>query len=163
MPHPMKKRKIFAPGQEGAINVTMKSLRNPPLDIALPGQPLSTSILNLKTTISEKYGIPTDKIRVLLKKKPCSDLKTIKDLVPGGDGEVEFSIMVIGGATAITPEQGSGSVPKPSEASTAREAYEEALLKPEFWNDLKGFLSQRLKDEAAAEKVYDVFRNALEK
>ena len=163
MPHPMKKRKRVAPGKEASVDITMKSLRNPPLDITLPGQPLSTSILSLKTTVSEKYGLPTDKIRVLLKKKPCPDSKTIKDLVPEGEGEVEFSIMVMGGAAAVIPEQGGGLVPKPLETSVAREAYEEVLLKSEFWDDLKGFLSERLKNEAGVEKVYEIFKNTWDR
>ncbi|KAI9774796.1 MAG: hypothetical protein M1840_000012 [Geoglossum simile] len=163
MPRPMKKRKRVAPGQEASIDITMKSLRNPPLDIALPSQPRSTSILNLKTAISEKYGIPTEKIRLLLKKKPCPDLKLMKDLVPEGEGEVEFSIMVMGGVAAVASEHGIGPIAKPSEAPTAQGTYEEVLLKSEFWDELKGFLSQRLKDEAGAEKIYAVFRNAWDK
>jgi ubiquitin-like protein 4 len=159
MPHPMKKRKRVAPDQEASIDITMKSLRNPPLDITLPNSPLSTSILSLKKAISEKYGIPTEKIRILLKKKPCPDLKSIKDLVPEGEGEVEFSIMVIGGMTTVTSEHGSSPAAKP----TDRGANEDVLLESEFWDDLKGFLSRRLKDEAGAERIYEVFRKAWDR
>jgi hypothetical protein len=163
MPNPMKKRKRPAPGQEPSIDVTMKSLRNPPLDITCSGQPVSTSILSLKSAVSEKFGIPTDKIRLLLKKKPCPDSKTIRDLVPEGEGEVEFTIMIIGGQAAATLGQESGSVSRLPKATDARGANGETLLDSEFWRDLKAFLSQRLKDEKGAEIVYGAFKNAWDR
>jgi len=41
-------------------------------------------------------------------------------------------------------------------------AGKEVLRTEEFWGDLKGFLVQRLKDEAEGERVAGVFRKALE-
>ncbi|KAH0558979.1 hypothetical protein GP486_004403 [Trichoglossum hirsutum] len=159
----MKKRKRLAPGQELSVDVTMKSLRNPPLDITCSGQPVSTSILSLKNAVSEKFGIPTDKIRLLLKKKPCADSKTIRDLVPEGEGEVEFTIMVIGGQAAAAIGQEGGLASRDPGPPSTLGASGGTLLDLEFWSDLKGFLGQRLKDEKGAEMVYDTFKNAWDK
>ncbi|KAH0534077.1 hypothetical protein FGG08_007323 [Glutinoglossum americanum] len=163
MPHPMKKRKRLDPGQEASVDVTMKSLRNPPLDITLSGQPLSTSILNLKTAISEKFGIPIDKIRLLLKKKPCPDSKTIKDLVSEGEGEVELSIMIIGGQTVTMSERDGGPASGSSGTPAAQGTGGGIQLDSEFWHDLKDFLCRRLKNEAGAETVHGVFKNAWDR
>jgi hypothetical protein len=38
----------------------------------------------------------------------------------------------------------------------------ELLQKDEFWSDLKGFLTQRLRDEREGERVHKLFRKAWE-
>ena len=82
-----------------------------------------------------------------------------------GKGKVEFSVMVIGGAAAVVKK-------KEEEGANEGEAMEmdgvigrggEVLKTEEFWGDLKGFLVQRLKDEGEGERVWGVFRAALEK
>lgn len=99
-----------------------------------------------------------DNIRVLYKKRPCSDSKTVKDVV--GDeitgGEVEFSVMVIGGTIAdSTGKGGDGSSPV-AQGPTG----ESVLATEEFWQDLKGYLIQRLRDEEKADTVWRSFRQA---
>ncbi len=162
MPQPMKKKQKLAPGQERSINVSLKSLRNPPLDISLQIQPLSTSIHDLKQTVSEKAEISTDKIKLLHKKKPCSDSKTLKELVAEEDSEVEFSIMVMGGASTASPERaGTPAVVPPVDTPAAQGPSGEKLMETdEFWDDLKGFLTQRLKDQGEGEKVFGIFKSA---
>lgn len=162
MSQPMKKRQKLAPGQERSINVSLKSLRNPPLDISLPIQPLSTSIHELKQIVSNKSEISTDKIKILHKKKPCGDSKTLKELIANGDSDVEFSIMVMGGANTATPERASTpAVPDTVDAPVAQGPSGENLVETEeFWGDLKGYLTQRLKDEAEGEKVFGIFKSA---
>ncbi|KAI9699449.1 MAG: hypothetical protein M1836_003060 [Candelina mexicana] len=162
MSQPMKKKQKLAPGQERSINVSLKSLRNPPLDISLPIQPLSTSIHDLKQIVSEKANIATDKVKLLHKKKPCSDSKTLQDLVADGDSEVEISVMVIGGATIATPERsGTPAVPDLVDAPVAQQSSgDKSMETEEFWSDLKGYLTQRLKDQDEGEKVFDIFKAA---
>ncbi|RDW95328.1 hypothetical protein BP5796_01091 [Coleophoma crateriformis] len=159
MAKPLSKRQKIAPGAEKSITVSLKSLRNPPLDITLSSQTPNTSILDLKTAVSEKTGISADKIRVLHKKKPVGDSKVLKDVV-GEDSSVEFSVMVIGGAAAVNREV------EPEGTSTAPvaqgESGTELLSTDEFWADLKGFLTQRLRDEKTAETTFGVFKNAWE-
>ncbi|RFU33409.1 hypothetical protein B7463_g2933, partial [Scytalidium lignicola] len=155
MPKPLPKRQKIVPGQEHSISVSLKSLRNPPLDIHLSSQVPSTSILALKEEVASQTNIPVDKIRILHKKKPVADSKVLKDVLGEEEQAVEFSVMIIGGAAAVvmrdegpSTTQGSGIVSE--------------LGKEEFWDDLKGYLVQRLRNEKEGEKVFDVFKTAWE-
>ncbi|WQF81750.1 Putative ubiquitin-like protein 4A [Colletotrichum destructivum] len=156
MPKPMSKPTNLAPGQERSINVTLKSLRNPPLDIKLSSQTLNTSILDIKTTVETKSRIPVDKMKLLYNKKPVADSKVLKDLLTDDQSSLEFSVMVIGGAAAIkaepSPVGGGGS-------GQQEDIGEAALDTPEFWDDLKGFLMQRLKHEQKAEELSALWRS----
>ncbi|CCF33034.1 hypothetical protein CH063_05299 [Colletotrichum higginsianum] len=156
MPKPMSKPTNLAPGQERSINVTLKSLRNPPLDIKLSSQTLNTSILDIKTAVETRSRIPVDKMKLLYNKKPVADSKVLKDLLTDDQSSLEFSVMVIGGAAAIkaepSPVGGSGS-------GQQEDIGEAALDTPEFWDDLKGFLMQRLKHEQKAEELSALWRS----
>ena len=158
MPRPMAKRRKLTPGQERSLTISLKSLRNPPLDIVLKSQSLLTSILDLKTEVSSQSSIPADKIRILHKKKPVGDAKVLKDLVSEEETSVEFSVMVMGGAASVKKEWGAVTAtpvaPEPSGT--------EVLRTDEFWEDLKGFLTQRLKDQGQGEKVCGLFRKTWE-
>ncbi|CZT11856.1 hypothetical protein WAI453_003150 [Rhynchosporium graminicola] len=158
MPKPLAKRQKLTPGAERSISVNMKSLRNPPLDITLSSLPLSTSILALKESLSTKTSIPVPRIRLLFNKKPAPDSKVLKDLVEDEDTNAEFSVMVIGGAAALKRTESEEVEPKVAQMGEGKEE----LKTEEFWNDLKGFLTQRLKDEAEGEKIWGVFRKAVE-
>ncbi|KAL1854889.1 hypothetical protein Daus18300_011307 [Diaporthe australafricana] len=167
MPKPMSKAVSLAPGQERSITVRIKSLRNPPLDIRLSSQPLNTSILDVKTSVSSETTIPVDKIKVLHKKKPVPDSKVLKDLLGEDEASVEFSVMVLGGAAAAAP-----SGPKAEEdpaaaaadaATTAQGTSGEAVLQTDaFWTDLRGFLSQRIRDEKITEELFAKFISSWE-
>lgn len=97
-----------------------------------------------------------DNIRLLYKKRPCSDSKTVKDVL-GNEvtgGEVEFSVMIIGGAVADSGvEGGNGSTPV-AQGPTG----DSVLATDEFWVDLKGYLTQRLRDEEKADSVWRSFK-----
>ncbi|KAI9158488.1 hypothetical protein HJFPF1_06483 [Paramyrothecium foliicola] len=158
MPKAMSKPSNLAPGQEKSITVTLKSLRNPPLDIKLTSQPPSTSILDVKGSVSKQARIPLDKLKVLHNKRPVQDSKILKDLVGETDNSIEFSVMVMGGAASILPEepekdQGGASLPPTGAA---------ALDTPEFWSDLHGFLMQRLKDQDKASELSKLFKSSWE-
>jgi hypothetical protein len=149
----MAKRQKLAPGQERSLKVSLKSLRNPPLDIVLKDRAPVTSVLDLKTEVSSQTSIPVDKIRLLYKKKPVGDAKVLKDLVEDEETSVEFTIMVMGGASAVKKEEEHAPVAVgPSGA--------DVVDSPEFWNDLKGFLVQRLRSEEEGKIVYDTFKAA---
>jgi hypothetical protein len=161
MPRPLTKKQKLAPGQERSLSVTLKSLRNPPLDITLPSLPLSTSILSLKDSISKQTSIPTSKLRLLWNKKPVQDSKTLKDVV-GEEYEgvkVELGVMVIGGAAGVVKRVEEVEVePKVVGMGVGGEV----LKTDEFWGDLRAFLVQRLKDEGEGERVLGVFRKVVE-
>lgn len=162
MAKPLAKRQKTAPGAEKSISVSLKSLRNPPLDITLSSQTPNTSILDLKAAVSEKTGISADKLRILYKKKPMGDSKVLKDVVGNDDSNVEFSVMVIGGASAAATnkevEMGGTSIAPVAQGQSGKEV----LSTDEFWADLKGFLTQRLRDENAAATTFTTFKEAWE-
>ncbi|KAI0884769.1 cell-cycle control medial ring component-domain-containing protein [Annulohypoxylon maeteangense] len=155
MPKTMSKRTphAVAPGQERSLTVLVKSLRNPPLDIKLTSQTPNTSILDIKTSVSNDSGIPVDKMKILHKKKPIPDSKVLKDLAGEDDTSIEFSVMVMGGAAAIK------NTPAHTEVAQGPSGGE-VLETKEFWDDLKGFLLQRIRDEKTAGELADTFQAA---
>ncbi|ROW04053.1 hypothetical protein VSDG_00744 [Cytospora chrysosperma] len=165
MPKAMSKAVKLAPGQERSVTVHIKSLRNPPLDIRLSSQPLNTSILDLKSSVSSETSIPTDKIKVLYKKKPVSDSKVLKDLLGDDETSVEFSVMVLGGAAAVVAAGGAKAEEKEpaAAAAVAQGVSGEAVLATDaFWTDLRGFLSQRIRDEKITEELFAKFLSSWE-
>lgn len=162
----MSKAVSLAPGQERSITVRIKSLRNPPLDIRLSSQPLNTSILDVKTSVSSETTIPVDKIKVLHKKKPVADSKVLKDLLGEDETSVEFSVMVLGGAAAVAspaPKNEDDPAAAANTASTAQGTSGEAVLQTDaFWTDLRGFLSQRIRDEKITEELFGKFLSSWE-
>jgi ubiquitin-like protein 4 len=153
---PLTKKIKLAPGAERSLTVTLKSLRNPPLEITIPSVPLSASVLWLKEEVERQKGIEVKKIRVLWEKKPVGDSKTLKDVLGEGKaaGKVEFSLMIIGGAGPAKKEEEI----EPVVVGNGREV----LRTEEFWADLKGFLVARLKDEAEGERIWGVFKKAVD-
>lgn len=157
MPKPMSKRaRTSNPGQERSVTVTLRSLRNPPLDIKLTSQPLGTSVLDVRTAAAAQAGLSPDKVKLLHKKKPVADSKVLRDLV-AGDGEtlVEFSVMVLGGGGAAAAAANQASSPSAPTAQGVSGA--EAVKSEEFWVDLKGFLLQRVRDEKYADELFNTF------
>ncbi|POS73037.1 hypothetical protein DHEL01_v208565 [Diaporthe helianthi] len=163
MSKPMSKAVSLVPGQERSITVHIKSLRNPPLDIRLGSQPLDTSILDVKTSVSSETSIPVDKIKVLHKKKPVTDSKVLRDLLGEDETSVDFSVMVLGGAAAAVPPAPKTDDPTANAASTAQGTSGEAVLETDaFWTDLRGFLSQRIRDEKITEELFGKFLSSWE-
>ncbi|KAK0626147.1 cell-cycle control medial ring component-domain-containing protein [Immersiella caudata] len=156
------------PGSAPSITVHVRSLRNPPLDITLPAQTIgTTSTLDIKTSVSEQTGIPTDKLKLLYNKKPVGDSKTLKDVLgDGGEkkGSVEFSVMVIGGAaTLAAAEAARGGASQEGGENVAQGLSGEGVLATEeFWSDLRGFLQQRVRDEKVAGEAAGLFKGAWE-
>ncbi|KAL3960136.1 hypothetical protein ACCO45_005253 [Purpureocillium lilacinum] len=127
----------------------------PALDIKLTSQPLATSLLDIKNAVSSQTRIPVDKMKILYNKRPLTDSKILKEVVGESDKAVEFSVMVIGGAAAIPPEQPAATAPAEVTGTAAVET-------DAFWADLKGYLMQRLKDQAAAEELSRLFKSSWE-
>lgn len=143
------------PTADSTITITLKSLKNPPISLTLPSQPLTTSIIDLKSAISKEVKAKSiEGIKILYNKKPCADSKTVKDVLGEEEmpGEMEFSVMIMGGVVA---EEGKGEAGMEEGGKG-----DEVLESEEFWSDLKGFLSQRLKDETKAEELVGTFRQS---
>ncbi|QYT01391.1 Ubiquitin-like domain-containing protein [Trichoderma simmonsii] len=171
MPTPMSKpQSRLPPGSERSISITLKSLRNPPLDITLPATPLSTSILDVKAAVSAQTRIPVEKMKLLLNKRPVADTKVLKELLAKeSDRTIDFSVMVIGGAAAIPPPaeetnpagEAMETTEEPVATAQADAAAVEAELESDaFWADLSGFLQQRLKAQDKAEELSSLFRSS---
>ena len=171
MPIAFKKQKTSGQVDEEAnrpstINVVLKSSRNPVMSLSLPDTDLGTSVLGLKERVAKELGIEgTEKIRVLYKRKPVGDVKTVKEVV--GDEEVgrevEFGAMIIG-YKEETKGEDTPMRDAEAEAPVAQgSSGEEVLGNEEFWNDLKGFLVQRIRDEGKAIEVFETFRGSWKK
>ncbi|KAK4692117.1 ubiquitin-like protein 4, partial [Lecanoromycetidae sp. Uapishka_2] len=147
------------------LNVTLKSSKNPVLSLSLPGTDVGTSVLSLKEKVAKELRIEgTDKIRVLYKKKPVGDVKTVKELVGEEDvgREMELGVMVMGYKEG---ESKADDTPmEDAEAPVAQgSSGEEVLSGEEFWSDLKQFLVQRIRDEGKATDIFDNFKETWEK
>jgi len=139
------------PTTSSTITITLKSLRSPPLSLTLPSQSPSTSIIDLKSAVSKEVKAKSiDGIKILYNKKPCADSKTVRDVLGEEEvpAEMEFGVMIMGGVAAAEVE-GKGA-----------EGGDEVLESEEFWGDLKGFLSQSLKDEGKAEELAGMWRQS---
>lgn len=156
--------------------------------VTLSGVSLEQSVHDVKVLYAQKASLLADKIKLLLNKKPAADLKTLQDL--GAEGDIEMSAMIMGGAAAeATPiastaasTPGVGSTPTPSDdkmeldSQAAHPGSEKAQVEAQdsantsvgagalhttqFWDDLEGFLTQRLRDSDEASKLTSVFRGA---
>lgn len=139
--------------------------------------PLSTTTVQdlrdaVRSRVTDAQGnqVALDKIKILYRRKPVSGTgKTVAEVLADepemltGGKEVEFSIMVIGGAKTIDAtvqpepaEERDVSPPKPAVGPSG----EEVLKTETFWNDLQGFLEQRLKDEDEAKRLRALFKDA---
>lgn len=137
---------------------------------------LKTSVFDLKTAYSGSTSIPTAKIKILYKKKPVADSKTVAEVVGAeAGGDVEFGVMVMGGAVASpaagTPVTSPPAVAPPSEAEkglagdapvAVGPSGKEVVATEEFWGDLQNFVLQRIKDEHESERLVGVFKGAWE-
>lgn len=150
----MSKPIHLAPGQERSVTVSLKSLRNPPLEIKFTSQPLDTSVLDIKAKVKAQTRIPVEKLKLLLNRKPVPDSKILKDLLGDADAAVDFTVMVMGGAAAIPPEE------ETQVALEAEPTGAAALETDKFWDDLKGFLAQRLKHQDQAETLSTLFKSS---
>lgn len=174
---PKKVKQTQAPGSSKSITVRVKSARNPALEFSLANAPLSTTTVQdlrdaVRSRVTDAQGnqVALDKIKILYRRKPVSGTgKTVAevladepDMLAGGK-EVEFGVMIIGGAKTIdsasqpeAAEERDVSPPKPAVGPSG----EDILRTEAFWNDLQGYLEQRLKDEHEAKRLRGLFKDA---
>ncbi|PYH65035.1 uncharacterized protein BO88DRAFT_349798 [Aspergillus vadensis CBS 113365] len=184
-PHPEMPKKVQrtqAPGSSKSITVHVKSARNPAFEFTLPNAPITTtSVQDLKDAVQERVvdaqdgKVSLEKIKILYKRKPVTG-KTIAELLAdepemlAGGKEVEFGVMIMGGAKVVEGGEGDGNAAAAAAgaAGGAPKAAvgpsgEEVLRTEAFWDDLQGFLEQRLKDSEEARRLRGVFKGAWEK
>lgn len=158
MPNAMSKASSAAalPGSEPSIKVILRSLRNPPIDISLSSQPLTTSLHDVKQAVSSQARIPADKIKLLVNKRPVQDTKILRDVLGIEDGaavpkSIEFAVMVLGGAASVLPAEDEKKAPVTGGPMPVDDS---------FWADLKAFLMQRLKDESLGTDMAETFKSS---
>ena len=167
---PKKIKRQQAPGSSKSINIHLKSARNPSLDFTVSNAPISTtSVEYLKEAVREKVvgnsgeKVSLEKIKILYKRKPVTG-KTVAEMLVDepemltGGKAVELGVMIIGGAKAVEAgaeekREGEDVGGKPLERNGE-------LQTEKFWDDLQGFLGQRLKDDEQARKLRGLFKDA---
>lgn len=141
-------------------------MKSPTHSLTLDSQSLSSSVFDLKQAYGSAFSLPVDKIKLLHGKKPVADSKTLKDVLGGegsGKGQAEFGVMVMGGAVpVVAAAAGAGEGDDTPDLAKGAQAGAggAAALDGKFWEDLKGFLEQRLKNEAQAEALAVKFKRA---
>ncbi|OAG09195.1 uncharacterized protein CC84DRAFT_1212654 [Paraphaeosphaeria sporulosa] len=184
-PHPARPSPKTLPPQDASSSTLTVSLK--PMKPSHPTvtkdavAPAATSIYDLKSAYAAQTSIPPAKIKILYKKKPVTDSKTVAEVVGVDAGaEVEFGVMVLGGAVAGgTPVQSPPAVApgeeekglagavnqgtSKTETPGAQGPSGQAVVNAEFWDDLKGFVVQRIRDEKEGDRMVGVFKSAWEK
>ncbi|KAE8395106.1 cell-cycle control medial ring component-domain-containing protein [Aspergillus alliaceus] len=168
---PKKVKQSQAPGSSKSITVNLKSARNPSLEIKLSNKPLSTtSVQDLKDAVRDRVvdtqsnKVPLDKIKILYKRKPIAG-KTISEILAdepemlAGGKEVEFGVMIMGGAKVVEEDQEMADQSVSPKAALGPTG--ESVLETEaFWEDLEGYLGQRIKDNEEAKNLRVLFKEA---
>ncbi|KAF1933414.1 uncharacterized protein M421DRAFT_415756 [Didymella exigua CBS 183.55] len=167
-------------------SITLKPMKPSTPTLPLPGTDASkTSVYDLKSHYASATGIPASKIKILYKKKPVADSKLVSEIVGADAGtDLEFGVMIMGGATAVTPAESPAATPAaaaPSEsdkglagadaaadtaasggATVVGPSGKDVVATEAFWGDLNNFMLQRIKDENESERLVGVFRKAWE-
>ena len=152
--------------RQSTLNLTLKSSKNPVMSLSLPCIDVGTSVLAIKEKVAKELRIEgTDRIRVLYRRKPAGDVKTVKEVIGEEDvgKEVDFGVMVMGYKEDATKQDEDTPMKDVEEPVAQRPSMEEVLTGQEFWNDLRGFLVQKLRDEVKAGEVFDKFKESWER
>ncbi|KAJ4987439.1 hypothetical protein SVAN01_07039 [Stagonosporopsis vannaccii] len=186
--HPQRPNlKTAANASSSTLNISLKPMKptTPTLPLSAV-DPSKTSVYDLKSQYATSTGIPAAKIKILYKKKPVTDSKLVSEIVGAeAAADVEFGVMVMGGATAgsATPsaespvESPAAAAPSESDkglagagaganlgapggAAAVGPSGKDVVATDEFWGDLKNFVLQRIKDEQEGERLVGVFRKA---
>ncbi|KAF1813127.1 hypothetical protein P152DRAFT_433920 [Eremomyces bilateralis CBS 781.70] len=162
LPNPKRKRGAAAPAGDGAssaptsntISVTLTPHRTPPAPLTISVEP-TASVHDLKVAFAKHVGLGeagVSKVKVLKDKRPVGDVKSVGELSKDAK-TLALGIMVLGGIPAQPV----------AEKTVAEGKFGADVMKDEaFWEDLKGFLSQRVKDQATSEKAVKIWKKAWE-
>jgi len=144
--------------------------------VTITNQTPSSSIYDVKAACAARAGYLPEKVKVLWERKPVSESKTVREVVGEAakeGAEVEMGVMFVGQPTEMA---GSGvekqkeveSVPAKEEDDVWHEApvapgqeHGKAILETDsFWDDLHGFVLQRIKDEDTTKEVVAGFKKS---
>lgn len=152
------------------VTVTLKSTRNPVLELTLPDQDATTTtILDLKDKVAKELGLNEagrGKVKVLWERKPVGDAKSVREVIGADeaeDGKVEFGIMVMGWKAPAAAAGAAREVKEEDKMDVDTEAKVKVELDDTFWDNLRDFLQQMLPDDGrGAEEVLGSFRKGWE-
>lgn len=191
-PHPQRPNPKSTDGKDASssststVTVTLKPMKPSAPTIPLSDiDPSKTSVYDLKQQYATQASLSAAKIKILYKKKPVTDSKTLLEAIGTDAGaDVEFGVMVMAGAAAASsPAAGSTPVTSPPAVAPPTESEKglasagetsagtvagasasgkEVVATEEFWGDLKTFILQRIKDAEEGERLVGVFKSAWE-
>lgn len=196
-PMPKRIKTTEPPGSSKSVAIHLKSARNPALDIKLSKVPLSTATVQdlkeevqtrVKPTTSSGEGqdakVPLEKIKILWKRKPVQGTTVAEVLADepgllGGGGHAEFGVMILGAATALSPEevQAATAAAEKTGTRTAQDgalgtsetepegrhmAVNDVLNEASFWDQLEQFLRTKVHDDKEAARLRSIFRGAYQ-
>ncbi|EDU40662.1 conserved hypothetical protein [Pyrenophora tritici-repentis Pt-1C-BFP] len=157
------------------ISITLKPMKPSTPTIPLSSiDPAKTSVYDIKQQFATQASLSAAKIKILYKKKPVTDSKTLLEVIGSDAGsEVEFGVMVMAGhgcPPAVAPptesEKGLASAGETiagtasGTAGSGAESGKDIVATDEFWGDLKAFMLQRIKDAEEGERLVGVFKEA---
>ncbi|KAL9604199.1 MAG: hypothetical protein Q9219_000597, partial [cf. Caloplaca sp. 3 TL-2023] len=161
------------------ITLHLKSLRPTPqtaISLTLPSLPPTTTIHSLKQRVAESLRrTDTSGIKILHARKPCADSKSLGEVAGGELAEVvEMGVMVMGGSAEGNEEGGGGgegdvkmggvAVDDGGEGMEGEVAQgvkgEEVLQEDAFWDDLRGWLMLRVRDEGVVGELWGLWKRA---
>ncbi|KAF2747705.1 hypothetical protein M011DRAFT_442763 [Sporormia fimetaria CBS 119925] len=164
------------PNSPKSYTITLRPMKPTTSTISLSNiTPSTTSIFDLKQSYATETSVPVSKIKILFKKRPVTDSKTVAEVVgQEASGEVEFSVMVLGGgANVASPAPSPAGEKSEGEKGLGADAGagvggpvavgpsgKEVVASEAFWEDLRGFVVQRIKDEEEGNRLTDVFKAA---
>ncbi|EUC42624.1 hypothetical protein COCMIDRAFT_7856 [Bipolaris oryzae ATCC 44560] len=187
-PNPKSTDSADASTSASTITVTLKPMKPSTPTVPLSAiDPSKTSVYDLKQQYATQASLSAAKIKILYKKKPVTDSKTLIEVIGNDAGaEVEFGVMVMAGAAAASSSPAAGGTPvtsppaiaPPTEsekglasagessagtsAATGAVSGKDIVATDEFWGDLKTFILQRTKDAEEGERLVGVFKAAWE-
>jgi len=159
-----------------AFTITLKPLRGTPVTIT--NQTPDASIYDVKAACAAQAGYLPEKVKVLWERKPVSESKTVREVVGEAakeGAEVEMGVMFVGqptekagGAAEKDKEKEVETAPAVEEDDVWHEApvapgqeHGKAVLESDsFWQDLHGFVLQRIKDEAVTKELLAGFKKS---
>ncbi|KAF8245944.1 hypothetical protein K440DRAFT_645482 [Wilcoxina mikolae CBS 423.85] len=145
------------------VTLTLKPLRPTPgsAPLTLPSVALSTTVTTLKHNYAASVNVDPTRVKLLLKSKPLSDVKTLSELGFVDGDEVSITTMLM-------PGKAGEAVPTPPPPAAVpevemKDVKTQVLAEEGFWKELGIFLQERLGKEEVAEdpeKVLAAFRAA---
>jgi hypothetical protein len=155
---------------ETPIPVTLKPLRGTPLNLP-PQPPSQTTIYSLKAAYASHASVSdVALVKLLFERRAQPDSKSLAEVIAGAeapldDGQaVMFHVVVSKGAAAAAVGKSEGATAEKPAPAVAQgvQAGAEVVRTDVFWDDLKGFLEQRVRDGPEAGRLVGLFRKAWE-